>query len=161
MPDSSKAAVVNAALTHMLQQPRFTSRSQPSQDVATKPRRSPKVTDLDWEFFDIYPDEGIDVKEAAKALPKNVLLSDWWVHQLYHYEIEDRHINHKADFTMQGDPRLDRMSFGRAAKGWDVTLKSYRLAVDAKTELHGDEGQSQGLVAKSLASDGHSTMFSV
>lgn len=44
---------------------------------------APKATDFSSEIFDLYPEVDVDIREAAKALPNIVFLSDWWVDQLY------------------------------------------------------------------------------
>ncbi|CAD6594113.1 MAG: hypothetical protein ASARMPRED_008561 [Alectoria sarmentosa] len=147
-------AIVNASLNHLQQRPRYTKDSKPGKDVIFRPKYQPKVTDFDWELFDIYPDKDLDLARAAAALPKNVLLSDFWVHQKYVHNLNGRYDNHKADFTRQHDPRMDRVSYGRSAKVWDKGLGKYRFAVDAKVQLHGNEGREQGLNRKSEVGDG-------
>ena len=101
----------------MSQRRAFTKDSKLGKDVKVLPRHIPKVTDFDWELFDIYPAKDVDLKEAAAAIPKNVLLSDFWAYQMYHFEVQDRNAKHPTDFTKHGDPRLDnRVPCGRAAK---------------------------------------------
>lgn len=165
------SAVVDASLNHLQQRPRFTRDSQSGQDVFFKSKRQPKVTESDWELFDIYPDGDLDLQGAAAVLPKNVPLSDaqaysgldrefaipkskkdgktsatdsrdsatsshrstgqlekthvssskadFWVHQKYVHNLNDRYNHHKVDFTKQNDPRFDRVPCGTSAKVWD------------------------------------------
>lgn len=151
---AKSTAIVDPSLNHLQQRPRYTKDSKPGKDVCFKSKSQPKVTDFDWELFDIYPDKDLDLARAAAALPKNVLLSDFWVHQKYVHNLNGRYDNYKADFTRQHDPRMDRVSYGRSAKVWDKGLGKYRFAVDAKVQLHGNEGREQGLRCKSEVGDG-------
>ncbi len=116
--------------------------------------QQPKVTDFDWELFDLYPENDEALKAAAAALPRKVLLSDFWVHHKYEHNLQHRYEHHKADFTKSNDPRLERTARGRAAKSYDKGLKMYRFVVDAKYQLHGEEGRNQGLRTRSEVDDG-------
>ncbi|CAF9926060.1 hypothetical protein IMSHALPRED_006858 [Imshaugia aleurites] len=104
--------VVNPALAHMSQRRAFTKDSKLGKDVKVLPRHIPKVTDFDWELFDIYPAKDVDLKEAAAAIPKNVLLSDFWAYQMYHFEVQDRNAKHPTDFTKHVDYRSGAMRLG-------------------------------------------------
>ena len=58
-----------------------------------------KLTEFDWELFDLYQEKDLSLKEAAAAIPKNVLPSDFWVHRKYAHNLSSRYENNKANFT--------------------------------------------------------------
>ena len=141
-------------IEYIQQRPLFSRTSRSGKDVGFTSGQQPKVADFDWELFDLYPENDSDLKKAAAALPRNVFLSDFWIHQKYDHNMQNRYANHKADFTKANDPRLDRVACGRAAKVYDKGLKMFCFAVDAKYQLHGEEGRSQGLRTRSDVDDG-------
>ncbi len=151
--DKGKAGS-NSMTDYVQRRPLFSRTSRPGKDVAFTSGQQPKVTEFDWELFDLYPENDKALMAVAAALPRNFLLSDFWVHQKYEHNLQNRYEHHKADFTKSNDPRLERIACGRAAKLYDKDHKMFRFVVDAKYQLHGEEGRSQGLRTRSEVDDG-------